>query len=395
MPVSFVKRFTLFFLLPVLISISSAAPAQENLLLNGNFEDINTCTEYNSECGVEAWFYMQEVKVQMLSGDTTTQLLGNNSLAVFYNWNKYAGFSPVIGTILPCRLQKNKAYTFKGILSLKLNNKLIFKPGVAMGEKFYVPKRPFSVTMHPDTLVNITPVPKTNFYAFEYNFIATGSERYLTFGSFIEEDTLNGKKMLLGTQVVSLVLDNFQLIPADKEEGYCADYAKNKKLIYDYNYRHKEMDYSLFGKGELAINFNSADSNLITLEVIRPIPKPVKADTLKLGDVFFDFNKAELKPAALKMLKTFFSQADQQQPIDSIYIEGHTDSIGTDAHNVQLSLQRCESIKTWLQQNHPLMPDKIHVRGFGETRPIASNNTSKGRALNRRVELIIFRSDKE
>lgn len=393
MPVSSVKRFLI--LLSVLISISPALSAQEDLLLNGNFEDINTCTEYNSECGVEAWFYMQEVKVQMLASDTSSQLLGNNSLAVFYNWNNYAGFSPVIGTILPCRLQKDRSYTFKGILSLKLNNKLIFKPGVVLGEKFYVPRRPFSVSMHPDTMVNITPVPKTNFYAFEYNFIADGTERYLTFGSFIEEDTLNGKKMLLGTQVVSLVLDNFQLLPADKEEGHCTDYARNKKLIYDYNYRHKEMDYSLFGKGELAINFNSTDSNLITREIVRQILAPIKADTLKLGDVFFDFNKAALKPAAIKMLTAFFNQPGQQQPVDSIYIEGHTDSIGTDSHNLELSLQRCQSIKAWLQKNHPLTADKIQVHGFGETRPIASNSTAKGRALNRRVELIIFRSGKE
>ncbi len=363
--------------------------AQTNLLLNGGFEEVNTCTEYKAECGVEGWFYLKDVKAQMLNNETNSQLLGSNSFGISFNWLAYTGFTPVIGAILPCGLQKNSRYTFKGIISALLNPKLLLKPGISVGEKFYVPNRPFAKAMHPDSIILMTAIPKTNFYEFEYSFIADGTERYLTFGTYIEEDTVGGKKKLTGTQTVSLVLDNFQLIPADQKETTCADFDRNKEKIYHYNFRHKEMDYSLYGKGELAILFNITDSNFFTQ--LKEPPLPVLTDTLKLGEVFFDFNKAELKPGALKILETFFLTNKDTLSVDSIYVEGHTDSIGTDNRNMTLSLQRCESIRQWLLLNSILSAPDIQVHPFGRSRPVATNGTPQGRALNRRVELVIFR----
>jgi outer membrane protein OmpA-like peptidoglycan-associated protein len=366
---------------------SASLSAQTNFLLNGGFEDINVCTEYHAECGVEAWFYLKDVKAEMISSENDP-LLGNNSFAIFYNWREYGGFTPVIGTILPCELQKGAIYIFSGIVNANLNARLIFKPGIALGEKFFVPKRPFSATMQPDSIIDISHIAGTNFYKFTYRFTATGKEKYLTFGSFIEEDNSSGKSNLTGVQVVSLLLDNFQLTAANNAEAPCLDFEKNKQQIYSYNFRHKEMDYSLFGKGELPVSFNSSDSNLITREILN-IPRPV-ADTLILNDVLFDFNKAGLKQPATDMLAKFFP-GDISATIDSIYIEGHTDSIGTDEKNLQLSIKRCAAVKTWLEQNQILPNQQIQIHPFGEKRPIASNSSSKGRVMNRRVELIIFR----
>ncbi len=387
MPSFFIRHKFLLFLSALLLQ-SGIAITQTNLLLNGSFEDVNTCTEYNSECGVEGWFYLKDVKTQMLSNDNNLPGLGNNSFGIYFNWLGYKDFSPVIGTILPCGLQKNKRYTFKGIISAKLNPRLILKPGMCIGENFYVPKRPFAKIMQPDSIVSMKPIPKTNFYEFEYSFIATGNEKYLTFGTYIEEDTVTGKKNLTGTQTVSLMLDNFQLIPQDGNEKAYPAFNLNKEKVYSYNYRHKEMDYSLYGKGEVGIKFNITDSNFIT-KIKIPEP-PAKADTLKLGDVFFDFNKANLKPEALKMLVIYFIK-NEAENIDSIYIEGHTDSIGSDKRNLELSQQRCEAVKDWLLLNSVTDPDKLSVHPFGKSRPIATNATIVGRALNRRVEMIIFR----
>jgi outer membrane protein OmpA-like peptidoglycan-associated protein len=243
--------------------------------------------------------------------------------------------------------------------------------------------------MKPVVITGLQPVPNSNFFSFEYNFIADGTEQYLTFGTYTEEDTLGAKKKLVGTQTISLVLDNFQLLPEDKKETYCRDFLINKEKIYNYNFRHKEMDYSLFGKGELAISFTKTDS-LFTTIIKEPV-QPPKADTLKLGDVFFDFNKANLKPAALEMLATFFTRPGNSNGIDSIYVEGHTDSIGSDSRNLQLSLERSESIRQWLLKNNILTSSSIQVHAFGRSKPVASNSTPQGRALNRRVELIVFR----
>lgn len=373
-----------------LIATSTIARTQTNLLLNSGFEDINTCTEYKSECGVEGWFYLKEVKAQMLLNENNIQLVGANSYGIFSTWNGYTDFIPVIGSLLPCGLQKGKRYTFKGILSATLNPRLILRPGFCIGEKFYVPRRAFVKNMQPVAIPTITPVSNTNFYSFEYSFTADENARYLTFGTYIEEDTVGAKKKLIGTQTVSMVLDNFQLIPEDPNEAPCPDFAANKAIIYEYNFRHKEMDYSLYAKGELEIEFDYNPVRFTTAIQQLP-PAPVQPDTLKLGDVFFDFNKAQLKPDALKMLSAYFIKNKMEQTIDSIYIDGHTDSIGSDQRNMVLSTERCEAVKKWMLLNSVITESQSTIHPFGRSRPVATNKTASGRALNRRVELIIFR----
>ena len=243
------KRWLVIILVAFSFVKPGRLPAQATLLLNGGFEDINVCSEYNSECGVEGWFYLKDVKAQMINNEATEKILGTNSFGIFYNWFGYTGFIPVIGTILPCGLQKGNTYTFKGMIQAKINPRLNLKAGICLGERFCVPKRPFSKNMKPDSITRIQKIARTNFYEFEYSFIATGNEKYLTFGTYVEEDTVAGRKALTGTQTVSLLLDNFQLIPANEKETICPAFLTNKQKVYDYNYRHKEMDYSLYGNG--------------------------------------------------------------------------------------------------------------------------------------------------
>lgn len=244
--------------------------------------------------------------------------------------------------------------------------------------------------LQPDSIEHMKRVPNTNFMSFVYRFVADGTERFLTFGTYIKQDLSNGKKPLTGTQTVSVVLDNFKLEAEDPKEATCADFMANKETIYKYNFRHKEMDYSLYGRGDLSIVFEGSDSDFITR--IQEPPVIIVPDTLKLGDVFFDFNKANLKPAATAMLRSFFIDNKQSSAaIDSLYIEGHTDSIGTDKHNMELSLSRCESIRQWLLQNNVATAPVLQVHPFGKSKPISTNSTPQGRALNRRVEIIIFR----
>lgn len=384
------KKCRCCFVLLIFLLKTYSCFSQTSLILNGGFEDINTCSEYNSECGVEGWFYLNEVKVQMLSNDDSVKLVGNNSFGIFTNWKAYTDFAPVIGTILPCGLQKGREYIFRGMIAAKLNPKLILKPGICLGQKFYVPRRPFSKELQPDTITTINPVPQTDFFSFEYRFTADGNEKYLTFGTYIYEDTTGAKKRIFGAQTVSLTLDNFELIPADKNETLCPAFELNKTAIYNYNYRHREMDYSLYGKGELNISLEKPEDNLTIDRKVMELP-PVKTDTVRLGDVLFDFNKANLKPSAVRVLAERFINNPENSSIDSIYIEGHTDSIGTDKRNMKLSEDRCKTVQSWLLLNNIITEGNSFVHPFGKSRPVAPNKTAEGRALNRRVEIIIFR----
>jgi outer membrane protein OmpA-like peptidoglycan-associated protein len=71
-----------------------------------------------------------------------------------------------------------------------------------------------------------------------------------------------------------------------------------------------------------------------------------------------------------------------------IQIEGHTDSIGSEAYNQVLSQRRAESVKRYLVQHFSIDPDRLVARGFGQTNPIAPNQTPEGRYRNRRVEVV-------
>jgi outer membrane protein OmpA-like peptidoglycan-associated protein len=384
------KKYFLYLLFS--LACISSLRAQRPLLLNGGFEDINTCIEYKAECGVEGWFYLQGVKAQMLTNNDGPAWLGNNSFALSFKWQGYTGFSPLIGTILPCHLQKGTSYTFKGVIKVSnLNNKLLLKPGIALGEKFYVPRKPFAAAIQPDTITSIKKIDSVQLFRFEYNFVADGREKFLTFGTFIEEEKTGTRKQLLGEQTISVLLDNFELV-TDSNQAPCDNYAGNAAALYTYDYRHKEMDYALYAKGDLPVLLKDA-----AIRTPAPaIPVPAKnIDTLNLGDVFFDFNKASLRPAAIAVLRQFFLRNNEQttSAIDSIFIEGHTDSIGSDVSNIALSRRRCESIQTWLLQHTIIPATKIHVRPFGRSRPIATNATPAGRALNRRVELVVFSRD--
>jgi outer membrane protein OmpA-like peptidoglycan-associated protein len=110
-----------------------------------------------------------------------------------------------------------------------------------------------------------------------------------------------------------------------------------------------------------------------------------------LGDVLFEFNRADVRPGAqvsLRKLADFL----QKNPSRQILIEGHTDSVGTAEANNQLSRRRAEAVDTALVRMG-LAARRATAVGYGEDYPIADNTTATNRALNRRVEVYIAEND--
>ncbi len=103
------------------------------------------------------------------------------------------------------------------------------------------------------------------------------------------------------------------------------------------------------------------------------------------ADAFFDFDKSVLKPAGKAKLSDLVSKL-QGTDIEVVVATGHTDSIGTDAYNIKLSLRRANAVKAFLVSKG-VPADRIFVEGKGESQPVASNKTREGRAKNRRVEV--------
>lgn len=105
------------------------------------------------------------------------------------------------------------------------------------------------------------------------------------------------------------------------------------------------------------------------------------------GKVLFDTDKSELKPAAKQQLAVVL-QALKEQPSLQTHIVGHTDSVGSSAHNQKLSQRRAESVAAYLVQSG-VSKQSIKTDWRGESEPIASNATASGRAQNRRVEITL------
>ncbi|MFH7044881.1 OmpA family protein [Paucibacter sp. JuS9] len=108
---------------------------------------------------------------------------------------------------------------------------------------------------------------------------------------------------------------------------------------------------------------------------------------ITMGDVLFDNNRSDLKPGAMAGIDKLTAFM-KQYPDRKLRIEGFTDSVGSDDSNQTLSIQRATMVRNALI-NGGVLPDRITVRGYGESSPVASNDTATGRQLNRRVEIVL------
>lgn len=103
--------------------------------------------------------------------------------------------------------------------------------------------------------------------------------------------------------------------------------------------------------------------------------------------ILFDHDKADIRPNAEAALLSALTVIEEYAP-SKIRIEGHTDSMGEAEYNMALSERRARAVRDWLVA-HGCAPERLTTAGFGESRPVATNDTEPGRQQNRQVELII------
>lgn len=127
---------------------------------------------------------------------------------------------------------------------------------------------------------------------------------------------------------------------------------------------------------------STADSLLIALQPIKIGSKIV------LRNLFFAFNSSEIKTQSNKEV-AYLTNFMQQNPKVRIEITGHTDNVGTETYNLQLSQARANALRQALIE-HGIKADRIVATGKGRTEPVATNDTEEGRQANRRVEIKII-----
>ena len=118
------------------------------------------------------------------------------------------------------------------------------------------------------------------------------------------------------------------------------------------------------------------------------VVEEVVAERIVLRGVNFDFDKWEIRPDAAVVLDQAASMLSGRPDI-AVRVEGHTDATGPEAYNQGLSERRAASVRKYLA-DHGIAASRLTSAGFGESQPIAANDTREGRALNRQVELKVL-----
>lgn len=116
-----------------------------------------------------------------------------------------------------------------------------------------------------------------------------------------------------------------------------------------------------------------------------------KTEAIELPNVQFYTNSAKLLPYSIKSIQELADYLNNHQNVHAV-IEGHTDNVGEDQSNLQLSQARAETVRNVLI-SFGVDASRVEAKGYGERRPRASNETMEGRALNRRVEVVLTNTE--
>ncbi|WP_157977803.1 OmpA family protein, partial [Paraburkholderia kururiensis] len=142
------------------------------------------------------------------------------------------------------------------------------------------------------------------------------------------------------------------------------------------------LSFGMFRGARLVPSLNEAIASYVPPP---PPPAVVTLDSMSL----FDSGKAQLRPGstramvgALEMIKA--------HPDKRILVAGYTDNVGTPKSNLNLSAARAEAVRDWLIEASGIPATQFAIQGYGDTRPVATNDTPEGRARNRRVEITLI-----
>ncbi|GAB4092347.1 OmpA family protein [Flaviaesturariibacter terrae] len=362
------------FLLVICLLAATGLRAQQNLLLNGDFEEENICSEYQQNCAPEAWLctvpshpYFFEDPAHAYSGSRYISIVsGNSRMRVQRDY---------VRTRLLCGLRAGAQYKLQFYVRSDYAG-LIDSSGIQFSPYDMLCNRKRPAELAADLYFRDVPrQPARNGWSrISYTYTARGDEGYLTIGNYRR---LEWGANLGGTaERYQVFIDSISLQPLDPYERLCPDWRRQRDTIYSEDYRHNYQ-----------IRFMYGCSRVPPKPLLLPHTVQVQVDTIIVPDVLFASNSATLDRKALLLLDSLMRRLPPDG-LDSLWVEGHTDNIGSAAANQELSEARARSVGTYLEygQNVP-----VHTRGWGALRPVADNRTSAGRRSNRRVEIYLFR----
>ncbi|MFT7033147.1 MAG: OOP family OmpA-OmpF porin [Cyclobacteriaceae bacterium] len=199
-------------------------------------------------------------------------------------------------------------------------------------------------------------------------FVSDGTERHLTIGNFQKEEEIN-----------KVAIRPYQKSSLDINESayYLIDNVEVISVSSPMKCECDEVVIPILGRQKVVQTFDELE--LTNLEI---------GNEIILNNVQLKFNQFEVLNAATEELNRLKNLLRTYIRI-SIMIGGHTDNIGSDEFNLDLSEKRAKAVSEWLIMNE-ISSDRLKYRGFGSSKPLVENSSDKNRAINRRVEFRIF-----
>jgi len=344
----------------------------QNLLVNGGFEDINTCYEYKATCSPAAWFVV--APTHMLNRPPKE---GKSALAFCFD-NLYTPSAKTFPyTKLLCTVKAGNEYT----LRLWVNTG---KHAFSHLDVLFTPGDPSRINYINERLEptfqfdNSAIVQKENngWMLLSKQFIPREDYNYLLFGNFLnntEYAKLKNNKTESSGNIIYQV-DEIDLRATDSSLNKCPRYEETIRQLYAETRRHTSYVY-LDEKRALVVREKTQ----------APV---LRSDTMVIPGVLFQTNSSVIDSGYQTLLNDVIVKIKDRN-IRAITINGHTDNTGTPDYNKTLSLKRATAVGAYLIDHLPKLKAITTENGYGDTRPVAPNNNEANKAKNRRVEIIL------
>ncbi|MEP7375069.1 MAG: OmpA family protein [Chitinophagaceae bacterium] len=349
----------------------------QSLLLNGNFEEENICTEYKVNCAPEAWLTNDDVFNNYFK-DANRAYQGWHCMSVEAGNTKKTFIRTFIRSQLLCGLRKGNQYRIE--FFVKSPHPILDSLGVFFSSNdFLFDRRPLQNVKPSFYLGDANKQFKkdSSWQQVVFNYTASGEESFITIGNFSKRD-ITGETGILHENRFFAFIDAVSLTPLNLNEKLCDDYQDRMAEIYDQDERHEFLRRKIrSGKGN------------DPLPVVLEPNKIIRIDTLVLQEVLFESGKAQLQKESYLLLDSFSRNAYGRR-VDSVVVEGHTDNRGTEEMNNRLSSARVQTVLNYFATRSFVKPNRVFARAWGESRPVADNGTPQGRQHNRRVVVFLY-----
>ncbi|GGG37727.1 OmpA family protein [Bizionia arctica] len=346
----------------------------QNLVLNPSFEEFKYCPEHlgNFNKNVSQW-----------------SIPNLGSTDYFNSCSKAIGFTNFFGNQNP---KTGKAYAGMYVMAPEDYREYIqgeFLNVLTKGEKY-------TLSFYINLAANSSHAIKDLGVLFLNKPLKSSSDKVINVNSILNNIEKSHFTIIYSLQFYTekeqWELVTFDFVSKGFEQFFIiGNFDPNKKLATIKIQESKHPDASYYYLDDISvIPFEVGKTKEISINNIENYQVLEENTVYTLQNVQFDFNKSNLLDASIKELDQLYNYLEKHKTL-SIEIYGHTDHVGSEKRNEELSLLRAKNVALYLISKG-LNPTRIIAQGFGDRFPMSSNNTDEGRALNRRVEFKLVKN---